>query len=336
MASSSFFGWIAILYYLCSGLLVALTLFILLVGRQSHRRRRLTYLFASLALCLLSWQVTLFLEVRSSSPALQLWLGRLNFAAMVVAPYLCLSFIRELARAAKTAVKSHHWLRAETALLALITLFTPAVDAAETVTGGEAITTFGPLFPLYLLHVLGLWGAALVLALRERGLALHRPLRDQLALVGGGIAITGGIALVTNALLPYLMNDFRFCELGALSTLFFLLAIAYATLVLRLFNLRIFVRQTLVYGLLLTGVLGVYSSTLFVVTQLMTEGADKWTQFAVLLIAFSFDPLRRFLEKKTDEWLFPESKESPLAQSKPQRRRHGRRLTLALLFPWRR
>ena len=70
------------------------------------------------------------------------------------------------------------------------------------------------------------------------------------------------------------------------------------------------------YGILLTLVLGAYSSTVFLLTRYLTTGADKLTQFAVLLIAFSFDPLRRFLDKKVETLLFspPESKKAPRKQ----------------------
>ena len=63
-------------------------------------------------------------------------------------------------------------------------------------------------------------------------------------------------------------------------------------------------RAALVYGVLLAFVLGAYSSTIFVLTQYLTDGAGKLAQFSVLLIAFSFDPLRRFLEGKVDALLF--------------------------------
>ena len=64
----------------------------------------------------------------------------------------------------------------------------------------------------------------------------------------------------------------------------------------------------MVYGLLLAFVLGGYSSAVFVVSQYLTTGSGIGTQFAVLLIAFSFDPLRRWLEKETDRLLFGDAR----------------------------
>jgi len=93
---------------------------------------------------------------------------------------------------------------------------------------------------------------------------------------------------------------------------------------------------------LLAFVLGAYSSAVFVIAQSLTESAGKWTQFAVLLIAFSFDPLRRFLEKKIDGFLFGQDGAAPedgrAEKPRPGRRKRGRtgsRWPLALVFPWR-
>ena len=310
MVSGAFFGLVAALYYCCFLLLVLLTLFIALNGRRrGGRRSLLRRVFFFLSLSLLCWQLTLFVEDRITLPAAQLWLGRANFTAIVFVVYFALRFVQEVP--AKEAVKKSalsYWLLAETWLLATLTMFTPLIDAAERVEAGRALTTFGPLFPLYFLHIADYLIAALALAFRERQRATTRMARRQLTLIGGGMLLTGGIAFVTNALLPFGFGNFHYCDIGTLSTFAFVLAISYATLVHRLFALRFILRETLVYGLLMTFVLSAYSSVVFLITQYLTEGAEKLTQFSVLIIAFSLDPLRRFLETKTDYLLFSKHK----------------------------
>ena len=339
MSSNTFSGPVALLYYLCFLLLAALSLFIASNGSQRTRSpsRRTFFL---LALALLAWQLTLFLEVRTAHPAAQLWLGRANFAAVALAAYLALRFVQEVpVRDPGKRSPRPFWLVVETWVLAALTLLTPLVSAAERVEAGHAVTTFGPLFPGYLFHVLGYLGAALTLAFRERRRAADLRVRGQLTLIGVGMLATGSVALVTNALLPYGWGDFRFCDWGTLSTLFFVLAVAYAVFVHRLFDLRVIVRETLVYGILLAFVLGAYSSAVFLLTQFLTEGAEKLTQFAVLLIAFSVDPLRRFLEEKADRLLFGERDAGRHGRKRRAGQRGGRTggpMALALLFPWRR
>jgi len=304
------------------------------VGRNGQKAER--RLFFLLALSLLLWQLTLFLEARASLPALQLGLGRVNFAAVALAVFLAWRFVQEVAGSVSSPRVISFGPRIETALLTLVALLTPFVDEAESVVDGHPVTRFGPLFPLYLLHVLGYLVAALTLAFRARRRTGNRALRGRLTLIGGGILATGSIALVTNALLPYSFGDFRFCDVGTLSTLLFLLSVAYAVFVHGLFEVRLVLRATLVYGLLLALVLGAYSSAVFVATQYLTgaTGADKLTQFVVLLLAFSFDPLRRFLEEKTDRLLFEQDKVRK--RHRKQGGSSGRLIGAASLFTLRR
>lgn len=336
MSSGTFFNLIALLYYLCILLHVGLLLLVACKGsRRTRTRFRPRRMFFLLAVSLLLWQITLFLEVRTTLPALQLWLGRINFAAVVYAVYFALRFVDEVSTRGESQISST-WLFGETHILAALTLLTPLISVKERVESGHAITTYGPLFSVYLLHVLGYLVAALTLAFWRRGEAQPPVVRVQLTVIGIGMLVTGSIAFITNALLPYGFGDFRFCDIGTLSTLFFVLAIAYATFLYRLFDLRFILRETLVYGLLLAFVLGGYSSMVFVIAQYLTDNAGQITQFVVLLIAFSFDPLRRFLEEKTDRLLFGEHKGTTGGRKQHKSRRGGNRLTLALLFPWRR
>jgi hypothetical protein len=343
MLSDAFFGLVALLYYGCFALLVGLVFFIAYQGgRRPHTRAqaRLRRRFFLLALCLMLWQVTLFLEVRTTLPAAQLWLGRGNFAAVVFAAFFSLRFVEAVPeeRLIQRSVWRSAWVLATSGLLAAVTLLTPLVDAAERIEARHAISTYGPLFPVYLLHALGCLTAALVVAFRERRRADDGRVRGQLTLIGLGMLATGGVAFLTNVVLPYGFGDFRFCDVGTLSTLCFVLAVAYATFVHGLFDPRVILRETLVFGILMAFVMGAYSSIVFLLTQCLTHSAGKLTQFVVLLIAFSLDPLRRFLEKKTDRLLFGRH-EAKAATRKRRGRKLGRRtanpFALTLLLPWR-
>ena len=296
-------------------------------GFQKVRRvRTIRRCFLLLALSLIVWQLTLFLEAHSTLPLLQLYLGRANFTAIVFVVYFAHRFVQEIGRAAgkrharepgELTNKLGWFTLAETIVLAGVTLLTSLVDADERVIVGShgivhPISRFGSLFPLYLVHVFSYWSAAVVLAFFLRSRAHKARSRRQLMLIGVGILVTGGIAAVTNAYLPYAFDDFRFCQIGTLATLFFIAAVAYAVFIHNLFDLGVVLRETLVFGILLTFVLGAYSSTVFLVTQFLTEGAGKAAQFVVVFIAFSFDPLRRYLEKKTDRFLFGQDVEDAI------------------------
>jgi len=292
-----------VLYYFCFALLLGMAAFV-------YRKNVLSWLHASFALTslsLLAWLATLFAFHRSQDAAAVLWLGRANFAAALLAVFFGYLFVRAIAR--RSAPPRHlPLLGGGTLLLCGLTLFTPLVDKAEIVgPAGRHVTQFGPLFPLYLAFVVAFLAAAVLLAFQARQDAAQ-PARDQLLLVGSGVLATGAVALATNVALPYGLGDFRLVDVGTLSTILFLLAVAYAISVHHLFDIRLLVRKTLVYGLLLSFVLGAYTSVVLLVTQHLTAAggnSSPFTQFGVLVIASSFDPLRRYLEKRVDRLLFP-------------------------------
>ncbi|WP_309707884.1 histidine kinase N-terminal 7TM domain-containing protein, partial [Armatimonas sp.] len=189
-----FLSPLALLYYVSFSLLAGLAMFVL-----AHRpRSRLSRLFFLLALSLLLWKLTLFVEVRVISPVAQLWLGRANFAVVAMAAYLALRFVQEvIQKEARASVL----LLVETILLTGLTLLTPLVSVSERVEAGQAITSYGPLFGFYLTHVLGCLVAALVLAFWERCRGRDRVKRAQLTFLGIGMLATGGVSTVTNVLL---------------------------------------------------------------------------------------------------------------------------------------
>ncbi|MDE2125255.1 MAG: hypothetical protein KGJ62_01550 [Armatimonadetes bacterium] len=341
MSSATFVGVVPALYYVSFAALGGLVYLIL-----AHRRRRqnghwrVDRAFLALASALLCWQLTLFLEVRVRLPVAQLWVGRFNFAVVALAVYLAYRFVVRVQAAARSRAPTLGVVYAvETGAIVAITMLTPLVDAQEIPANGRAVTVYGPLYPVYLLHVLYYLVLSLRRAFRERRRAATESVAAQFSLIGGGILVTGSVGLVTNAILPYGFGNFDLCDVGSLSVLWFVLAVAYATLVKGLFDLTFLVRETLVYGALLAFVLGAYSSGVFVATQYLTGSSDKATQFLVLLIAFSFDPLRRFLEKKVDRLLFGDAGADSSSRSTVEiadggRFRSARLLTI--LFPWRR
>lgn len=308
--------WVDILYGVCIVSLPVATILVLISGgRQGNSvRRTLRYRFAWTAFYLLIWVASLYVFHHyrgfglADDPSAVLWLGRVNFAAVVFVVYFAYRFVQVLAGQDRLSSKTRldGILLAETWVVALGSLLTPLVDKAEIIstTAQTPTTVYGVLFPLYVVHVVAYLFATIRLALIAREQSTH-PVRDQLGLVTIGILATGGISLVTNAALPYLLGDFRFTDIGTLSTILFLLAVGWAVARHQLFDLRLFLSRTLVYGLLLSLVVSAYSAVVVLVTERLTAGnQDALTQFSVLVIASSFDPVRRFLEAKVDALLF--------------------------------
>lgn len=311
----------ALFYGVCCIALVGMAGFVVARSPRAWANRA----FALTCAFLLAWLATLFLFNRTQEPDALLLVGRLNFAAVPPAALCAYLFVRAVAGLPSPKRTASLALVGSTALLSFVSAFTSLVDKAELpgVGGGlRHVTVYGPLFPMYAVHVAAFLLAAVLLAFRQARVS-RPPARDQLLLVGSGMLATGLVALVTNALLPFAFGDFRFTDAGPLSAVMFLGTTAYAIAKHRLFNVRLLIRKTLVYGLLLSFVLAAYSSLLVLATDRFAgEGNGALTRFGVLAIAFSFDPIRRFLEHRIDKMLFrpPHSHQ----QNQPKRLRRSR------------
>jgi hypothetical protein len=294
-----------VLYSLCAVLLSGGALYLSIRESKSASVRW----FVGICLSLLIWLVTLFLFLRSSDPGFILWAGRANFASVSLAVYFGWRFVKEVS--GKPSSSLDRPLLYASVALALLSAFTQLIDKAELVgvgLGARHETIYGPLFPLYAVHVVGLLAAAVYEAFRgSRRQVRHPHRRDQLLLLGWGILATGAIGLVCNALLPYALGNFTFIDFGPLSTLLFLFSVAYAIARHQLFDIRVFLRRTLVLGIALSLVLAAYSAIVLLATdRFASSESGGVTRFGVLVLAFSFDPVRRFLESRIDKLLFPE------------------------------
>ena len=243
-------------------------------------------------------------------------LGRANFACAALAVTFGYLLVRSLAdedtrkRVApskQTGTFGSTTLVTEALLLAAVSAFTGLVDRAELVhagADGRHLTVYGSWFFLYAAHIVGYIGASAVVAFQIRKAQVRGALRDRLTLVGLGVLATGLVGVVCDILLPYGFGDFRFVDAGPLSTALFLLAVGYAVLKHRLFDLRRLVRKTVVLGLLGSLALAVYGAVVVLATERFAgSGSGTLTRFSVLIIALSFDPLRRAFEHKVDKLL---------------------------------
>ena len=300
------------LYVLCALLLSGGSIYLSVREGKSPVARW----FIGVCLSLLAWLVTLFLFARSDDPSFILSIGRFNFASVSLAAFFGWRFVRAVAGRPR---RVHELYQLYTSLaLSAVAAFTPWIDKAElvgTVTGGHHTTVYGALFPLYVLHIVGLLAASIWTAFRSSSrLRASDPSRrrDQLLLLGWGILSTSIVGIVSNVVLPYVFEDFRWIDLGPLSTLLFLLAVGYAIVRHQLFDIRVFVRRTLVLGAALSLVLAAYSALVLLATdRFASSESGGLTRFGVLVLAFSFDPVRRFLEKSIDRLLFPVVKRRP-------------------------
>jgi uncharacterized protein YjeT (DUF2065 family) len=283
---------VASLYLLISAFLFGSAIYIL----SRNPFLRLNQVYACLALAQLGWVGTLFVfNATPISPAL-LWVGRANFAAAALTAPSVFAFVQALL---KKPIRRMSWIVGETITVAALSLGTGLIDQAETIRGSLHITTYGWLFPLYIFHLLLYLAPALWQALTA---PLHLAERQQVRLVGIGMLITTGVGIITNVVLPYSFGNFSLIDIGTLSTISALAAIAYATCVLNLFNIRVVIRAALVIALLIAFALELYQAAVSALAALLpltdpTQRHIAAATVALIVNAFTQQPLRWWLER---------------------------------------
>ena len=148
--------------------------------------------------------------------------------------------------------------------------------------------------------------------------------RRSLRLVGWGMLATALVGLVTNALLPYSLGDFRLIDAGPLSTLLFLAAVGYAVFAYHLFSLRLIVRKALVLAGLVTLALELYQLSVAFLSRLIPFGDREARGYAATAVAltvnaFTQQPVRQWLERLIDRTFSRRPSHAPASARRPSR-----------------
>src|SRR5258708_23386260 len=114
------------------------SLAVLVYGHAPHSRLHRS--FAATCLALIAWLVTVYFLVRSSDASSLTFIGRANFASVLIAVTFSFHFVSDLVRDDSLA-RWRPMVGIETAILTAITLFTPLVDRVESVRGSDHLTS---------------------------------------------------------------------------------------------------------------------------------------------------------------------------------------------------
>lgn len=130
--------------------------------------------------------------------------------------------------------------------------------------------------------------------------------RSQLLFFLLGFTIFWIMVLFSNVFLTFVTGTTRFSKFGNYSTVPLLGFTAYAIVKHRLMDIRLVVARAVAYTLLV-GVIGAfYTIVSFLATSFLFKTTTNFQQIALyatltIIIAFTFQPLRRFLEERTDK-----------------------------------
>ena len=136
--------------------------------------------------------------------------------------------------------------------LLLLTLFTPLVSKKETlISGGDIVTEFGILAPLYILYVV-ICIAYTIFILYQKSKTPDQKVKTQLNNLGWVIVTTLTIGLTTNVFLPFLFKIFIFQSNSPVISIFFTGYIFYSIVKHQFLDIRFLLGKLIFYSLLAT------------------------------------------------------------------------------------
>ncbi|MDB5178613.1 MAG: Sensor protein resE [Patescibacteria group bacterium] len=278
-------------------------------------RRRLNRIFALLTASFMLWSATSFYDQTAAGPEkLSLLMANIPFvfaASISLFMVLFSLYFPENHPSSNITRTRVTWGLAFTTPPLLVMAFTNLLVSGTTSspTLGNNIVP-GPLLGVFSIYFLGWLGFALGNLFYKFRKARSSADRLQLNYVFLGFMLTTVIAFTTNVIVPVATRNPTLVRFGFLSTLFLIGFIGYTIAAHRLFNIRLLVARSVAYILLLSTLTAVYGTGIFAVSRLLfpdtaitTVESSLFVALAIL-IAITYQPLRRFFEKTTDRAFF--------------------------------
>lgn len=188
---------------------------------------------------------------------------------------------------------------------------TPLIFADIKGAGSSAEPIPGPGIPLFGITA-GYFIIGSIFLLIKRYRKAHGLLKAQLQYMLIGVIGSAFLMFFTNFVLVVFFKITSLIIFGPTYTLIFIGTTAYSIIAHQLFDIRIIVRRTLVYSGLLFFAVVAYGMIVLLFSTLFGRGIEatfQWNVFlqdlvAIMVIAAGFEPLRNWLVRLTDKYLF--------------------------------
>ncbi len=166
----------------------------------------------------------------------------------------------------------------------------------------------GPVYPLFCLWTsfFASWGIFNLFRSykREKGIA-----KAQVRYIFLGIFLFSLTAIILDVIFPVFLKDSRFIWFSTIGAVFFISSTTYAVVRHRLMDIHLVIARSVAYiflvvilGLFYAG--GLFFASTYLFRQSTTLASLGASTALALIIAFTFQPLRRVLEKVTNRFLY--------------------------------
>lgn len=196
-----------------------------------------------------------------------------------------------------TKVKFYKILTSMTLMLGVIFIIitlVPNFILDAVMPGGYVIVDMHPvLYPLWTIFFVGnfLYTFILLVVRAIRSSGLHR---SRLVQIIWGFLLFFIPSQLSNLLLPFLFNDFRWNNLGPVFTIFLIAFLVNGVLRYRLLDIRWIVGRSVLFSILVSAVLWIVASTVLLISDLVNQNIAVMA--AAFLIVLFFKPISKGLE----------------------------------------
>ena len=268
----------------------------------SNTKGRVNRAFGLFTLAADIWIIALAIADNTKSLSLVNLGARLAFISSTLTLFMVVVFTLAMANPKKKNTTTIIWFAVPALALILTAPTRLAIESVSIQSYGAGVNG-GWAYEALSAYIAICLGAAIVILVR--GIKRAQPItKTQLLYLLIGLTITGIIAAVTNLVLV------NYAFLGPPAYLVFAGFTAYAVVKHRLFNVRAVVARSVAYILLLTTLAILYGASIFGISHfLLPTATASLTQNVVyvalaVVLAFTFQPLKRFFEQITDRIFF--------------------------------
>lgn len=253
------------------------------------------------------WVFTNFLADISTSDASYSFWAKSTIIGPAILPVALLYFSRVFPEKAKIWPR-WVWLVLGLPLISIWALSPTSLNIKEAkVTTTGQITEFGDLYTILFIYFVLYFGLAFFFLFRSyrNSIGLYKL---QLRYLFWSLISAVFLGVLANLIFP-ILGVSAFVSLGPLSSLLFVSATSYAIVRHRLLDIEVIIRRSLVYSTLLASLIAVYSGLVFILNNFFLPGeAGPFLRvtdiIAIILVAFTVDPLKRVIENTTDKVFF--------------------------------
>jgi PAS domain S-box-containing protein len=291
----------ALLVIVCAIAHISIGVYVLRINPRSAAHRAFFFVVMPTAV----WAFALALTHSAVTPTL--WYARLAFASGSLVPIALLTLAENFPRTVSCTSRTNRWILTPISIGFSILSWSPWLIADASMKAGEVHATYGPLHGLFALYVSGSFGFA-IYTLYSSYRGANGLLRVQSAYLLIAMAVPAALTVVTNVLVPVMLGSSKPARYGPLFTFIMLVLIGHAILRHRFMDIRVVVKQGVVY-LAAFAVAGAVLISLLIASSHILGDEHLFNSLEILMalgVAVLFHPLKTRIQLAFDRYLYRE------------------------------